>query len=106
VWVHGDIAPGNLLIQDGRLCGVIDFGMLGVGDPACDLTMAWTFFDAESRVVFLTAMECDEGTCNRARGWALWKALITYDWSEKDSTAAADAKRILDIILKEYEQAT
>lgn len=43
VWVHGDIAPGNLLVKDGKLCAVIDFGILGVGDPACDAAMAWTF---------------------------------------------------------------
>ena len=43
VWVHGDVAPGNLLVKDGKLCAVIDFGILGVGDPACDAAMAWTF---------------------------------------------------------------
>lgn len=43
VWVHGDVVPGNLLVKDGKLCAVIDFGILGVGDPACDAAMAWTF---------------------------------------------------------------
>ncbi|MFD0713055.1 aminoglycoside phosphotransferase family protein [Paenibacillus sp. GCM10027626] len=102
VWVHGDIAPGNLLVTDGRLCAVIDFGILGVGDPACDLAMAWTFFDDEGRRTFLAAMDCDKGMMNRARGWALWKALITYDGNEKASAAAVEAKRTLDIILKDY----
>ena len=79
VWVHGDVAPGNLLVKDGKLCAVIDFGILGVGDPACDAAMAWTFFDKNSRNVFKEVLRMDEETWNRARGWALWKALITYD---------------------------
>lgn len=45
VWVHGDVAPGNLLVKEGRLSGVIDFGVMGAGDPACDYAMAWTYFD-------------------------------------------------------------
>ncbi|MBP3966058.1 aminoglycoside phosphotransferase family protein [Paenibacillus lignilyticus] len=102
VWVHGDVAIGNLLAQNGRLSGVIDFGILGTGDPACDYVMAWTFFDSESREIFLREVGCDEGTRHRARGWALWKALITYDWHDKESAAAVEAKRILDVIKGEY----
>ncbi|UHA73368.1 aminoglycoside phosphotransferase family protein [Paenibacillus sp. 481] len=105
VWVHGDVAPGNLLVNGGRLCAVIDFGILGTGDPACDYAMAWTFFDDESRKTLFAEVECDEATWNRARGWALWKALITYDSSEKNSRMALDAKHTLNIILQEYEQA-
>lgn len=77
VWLHGDMAPGNLLVSDGKLCGVIDFGIMGIGDPACDYAMAWTFFDEESRKEFLKNLDSD--TIYRARGWALWKALITYN---------------------------
>lgn len=79
VWVHGDVAQGNLLVKNGRLSGVIDFGVLGTGDPSCDLVMAWTFFDDESRKVFIENMGLDQDTWNRAKGWALWKALITFD---------------------------
>ncbi|MEH7814110.1 aminoglycoside phosphotransferase family protein, partial [Bacillus toyonensis] len=79
VWIHGDVAPGNLLVKDGKLCAVIDFGILGVGDPSCDAAMAWTFFDENSRNVFKEVLRMDEETWDRARGWALWKALITYD---------------------------
>ncbi|MVO98320.1 aminoglycoside phosphotransferase family protein [Paenibacillus lutrae] len=106
VWVHGDIAPGNLLVKDGKLCAVIDFGSMGIGDPACDLAITWTFFDDESSKTLFTEMNCDGGTWNRARGWALWKALITYDRNEKNSKTALDAKRTLDTILKEYDQTT
>lgn len=76
VWVHGDMSAGNLLVRDGRLCGVIDFGQFCVGDPACDLAPAWTLFDAESREVLRTVVSLDEATWARGRGWALWKALI------------------------------
>jgi aminoglycoside phosphotransferase (APT) family kinase protein len=76
VWVHGDMGVGNLLVSDGRLCGVIDFGQLCVGDPACDLVPAWTLFDKDSRDVFRRTLSLDEATWARGRGWAIWKALI------------------------------
>ena len=79
VWVHGDVAVGNLLVQDGRLAAVIDFGSSAVGDPACDLVLAWTRFDSETAVVFREAVGLDADTWDRAAGWALWKALITQD---------------------------
>lgn len=97
VWVHGDIAPGNLLVHNRTLCAVIDFGVMGVGDPACDYAMAWTFFDEESRNEFLR--ELDAGTIDRARGWALWKALITY---HSENTEVSDnAKFTIQSILSE-----
>ncbi|GAA1558679.1 aminoglycoside phosphotransferase family protein [Kribbella hippodromi] len=77
VWFHGDIASGNLLVQDGRLAAVIDFGTSGVGDPACDLVIAYGFFSGTSREVFREAVGQDDAMWARARGWALWKALIT-----------------------------
>lgn len=77
VWFHGDIASGNLLVQNGRLSAVIDFGTSAVGDPACDLVIAYTFFTGDSRETFRDAVQQDPGTWSRARAWALWKALIT-----------------------------
>lgn len=79
VWVHGDMAQGNLIYKNRRLPGVIDFGCMGTGDPSCDLVMAWTFFNERSRKIFIENMELDKDTWNRAKGWALWKALITYE---------------------------
>lgn len=76
VWVHGDVAPSNLVIVDGQLAAVIDFGCAAVGDPACDLVMAWTFFSAASAGVFRGGLGLDDATWARARGWALWKAAI------------------------------
>lgn len=76
VWVHGDISAGNLLVRNGQLVAVIDFGGLGTGDPACDLAIAWTFFDDASRTVFRDGLPLDQDIWDRGRGWALWKALI------------------------------
>ncbi|PFM63730.1 acetyltransferase [Bacillus cereus] len=105
VWVHGDIAPGNLLIKDGKLCAVIDFGILGVGDPACDAAMAWTFFDKNSRNVFKEVLCMDEETWNRARGWALWKALITYDANRNSNKRMAEEScRVIQVIVDDYER--
>ncbi|PCE23984.1 aminoglycoside phosphotransferase [Paraburkholderia acidicola] len=76
VWVHGDVAFGNLLVTDGRLSAVIDFGCSAVGDPACDLVIAWTQFSGTSRATFRNKLSFDNGTWDRARGWALWRACI------------------------------
>lgn len=76
VWVHGDMAVGNLLVGRGRLCGVIDFGQFCAGDPACDLAPAWTLFDTGSREAFRAGLPLDPSVWARGRGWVLWKALI------------------------------
>jgi aminoglycoside phosphotransferase (APT) family kinase protein len=71
VWMHGDLHPANLLVERGELSGVIDFGLLGVGDPACDLTVAWTYLSADAREVFRGVLAVDDATWSRGRGWAL-----------------------------------
>ena len=76
VWVHGDIAPGNLLLCRGRLAALIDFGQLSVGDPACDLAIAWTTLRPPHREAFRRHLALDENTWQRGRAWALWKAAI------------------------------
>jgi aminoglycoside phosphotransferase (APT) family kinase protein len=80
VWIHGDFCDGNLLAERGRLSGVIDFGGLGVGDPACDLIAAWSFLPARAREVFRTALAVDDATWARGRGWALSVALIALPY--------------------------
>ncbi|MGY5884007.1 aminoglycoside phosphotransferase family protein [Modestobacter lacusdianchii] len=77
-WFHGDVAAGNLLVRDGRLAAVLDFGTCGVGDPACDLVIAWTLLDGDSREAFRAGLDVDDGTWARGRGWALWKSLIVH----------------------------
>lgn len=80
VWVHGDLQSGNLLAVRGRLHAVIDFGGLGVGDPACDLIVAWNLFPAETRSVFREALQVDDATWRRGRGWALSIGLIALPY--------------------------
>lgn len=79
VWFHGDVAPGNLLAREGRLSAVIDFGLAGVGDPSCDLAIAWAWFDEDERETFRAELGADDATWLRGKGWALWKALISLD---------------------------
>lgn len=102
VWVHGDVASGNLLVKDNRLAAVIDFGCMGIGDPACDLTIAWTFFRGKSREIFKANMDLDEETWARARGWAMWKALYEISVLEdKSGPALAKQQQIIDAVIKE-----
>ncbi|GAA3740547.1 aminoglycoside phosphotransferase (APT) family kinase protein [Spinactinospora alkalitolerans] len=79
VWIHGDLATGNLLAVDGRLSAVIDFGTLAVGDPACDLLPAWKFLPAEARGAFRAALDVDDATWARGRGWGLAASLPVPD---------------------------
>src|SRR5882672_9977297 len=101
VWLHGDVSAGNLLVKAGRLSAVIDFGMLGVGDPACDLTVAWTLFSGESRKAFRAMLPLDAGTWARGRAWTLWKALIVAArLTETNAVEAARPWRVIDDVLK------
>lgn len=104
VWFHGDIAAGNLLVRDGRLSAVIDFGCSDVGDPACDLTIAWTFLSGESREAFRAALPLDDATWARGRGWALWKALITLaEHINSDPAQAGRARYVIDQVLADHQ---
>jgi aminoglycoside phosphotransferase (APT) family kinase protein len=104
-WFHGDVAAGNLLVKDRRLCAVIDFGGLGVGDPACDLVIAWTFLSGESRDLFRSLMPADRAMWARAHGWALWKAMKTLVESmTADPARAAEARRVIDDVLAEHRR--
>jgi aminoglycoside phosphotransferase (APT) family kinase protein len=93
VWVHGDVAAGNLLVAGDRLAAVIDFGTCATGDPACDLVVTWTLFAGEARAAFRAAVAADPGTWARARGWALWKALLAL--AGGDAAAAAVVAAVL-----------
>jgi len=99
VWFHGDAQPGNLLLDSsGRLSAVIDFGTCGIGDPACDTTIAWTFLSGESQRVFRERLAFDEATWTRGRGWAIWKAMIVL--VEQLDTDSAEAELTKGVIAK------
>lgn len=76
VIVHGDISWGNTIIKNGTLNGIIDWGQVSVGDPACDLVVYWILFDESSRKIFRDTVDLSEDTWKRARAWCLWKGLI------------------------------
>ncbi len=106
VWIHGDVAAGNLLVRRGRLAAVIDFGCSGVGDPACDLTIAWTLLPGKSREAFRAALPLDGATWARGRGWALWKALITLaEHLNTNPLEAGKARRVLAEVLVDHGRA-
>jgi aminoglycoside phosphotransferase (APT) family kinase protein len=102
VWLHGDVAAGNLLVRDGRLGAVLDFGSSGVGDPACDMVIAWTFLSGSSRDRFRAEIDVDAGTWSRGRGWALWKALISLAGQLERALQPAPARRDIERILADH----
>jgi aminoglycoside phosphotransferase (APT) family kinase protein len=103
VWTHGDLYDGNLLADRGRLSGVIDFGVLGVGDPACDLIVAWSLFSGEARTTFRTALAVDDHTWARGRGWALSVALIALPYYETTNPVmVANARHRINQVLADH----
>ncbi len=103
VWIHGDISAGNLLVQNGKLSAVIDFGQLAVGDPACDLAITWTLFKEESRKHFRQKLPLDPETWARGRAWTLWKALIVAaGFSNPNNAESKQCWRIIDEVLKKH----
>lgn len=111
VWLHGDLLPGNLLTSAGRLTAVIDFGGLGVGDPAADTIAAWTVFDAGTREVFRAAADVDDATWARGRGWALYFGLAAEHYygarcgNGKNPVLAAVGRRAVEEVLAEGSRA-
>jgi aminoglycoside phosphotransferase (APT) family kinase protein len=101
LWVHGDLHPGNLLVRNGTLAGVLDFGSLGVGDPAVDLMAAWTVFEGGGREAFVEATDMDREAWRRARGWALYGAVIALPYyRERNPVLAAISRRTLGEVLE------
>ncbi|MCN9239583.1 aminoglycoside phosphotransferase family protein [Streptomyces sp. RY43-2] len=88
-WLHGDLLPGNLLTSAGRLTAVIDFGGLGVGDPAADTLAAWAVFSADTRNLFREAAEVDDATWARGRGWALCFGLMAEHYYQETNPVLA-----------------
>lgn len=97
VWIHGDLDARNLLVRQGRLSAVLDFGSLGVGDPATDVMVAWKALSAHTRKIFRTALAVDDATWARARGWAVSQAVIAlaYYTLETNAVLVREARRWL-----------
>ena len=104
VWVHSDLAPGNVLLVNGRLSAVIDFSGLGVGDPACDVPVAWNLLPAGTRNVFRAALRVDDATWARGRGWALSVALIQLPYyRDTNPVLAANARHVIHEVLADHK---
>lgn len=105
VWIHTDLLRSNVLVRDGRLCAVIDFGGAGVGDPAADVIAAWSVLGPTGRGVFRDALDVDDGTWERARGFALHQAaLIIPYYRETNPGFVAPAKRTVEEILADIDR--
>lgn len=98
-WVHGDLLGGNLIIDNRRLVAVIDWGALNVGDPACDLLVAWTTFSEGSRAILRGALRVDDDSWVRGRGWALYQAVMALPYYRNTNPGMVrQAKRSLTAI--------
>ena len=104
VWTHGDLLPTNLLVEHGQLSAVIDFGCVGVGDPAYDLLCAWSVLSAGPRDVFRSALTVDDATWVRGRAFSLSVALIQLPYYKNTNTVlAANARRVIDEVLADHK---
>jgi aminoglycoside phosphotransferase (APT) family kinase protein len=105
VWAHGDLDSRNLLVEEGRLSAVIDWGGLGVGDPACDVMVAWKVLSADTRDIFRTALSVDEATWARGRGWALSQALmaLAYYTLETNPVLVREAQGWIAEVLADHD---
>ena len=93
VWTHADLHAGNILVNKGNITAVIDFGMSGIGDPACDLMAAWTLLSATSRPLFRSQVAVDDATWQRGRGWALSFGLIALPYYKNTNQMLAHIAR-------------
>jgi aminoglycoside phosphotransferase (APT) family kinase protein len=101
VWIHGDLDARNLLVAHGNLSAVIDWGCLGVGDPACDVAVAWKMLRAQTRDVFRRALSVDDATWARSRGWVLSQAVgaLAYYTPETNPELVREGQRWLAEVL-------
>jgi aminoglycoside phosphotransferase (APT) family kinase protein len=102
VWHHGDLDARNWLVRDGRICGVIDWGSMGVGDPACDVMVAWKLHSAAACEAFREALPTDDATWVRARGWVVSQAvaILAYYTPENNPTLVNEAQAWLELVLR------
>ena len=102
-WLHGDLAPGNVLLLDGRLSAIIDFAGMGVGDPSDDVRLAWTLLPASAREVFRAALRVDDATWARGRGQALAQSLAQLlHYRDTHPALAADVRQVIRAILADH----
>jgi aminoglycoside phosphotransferase (APT) family kinase protein len=105
VWHHGDLDMRNWLVRDGRISGVIDWGAMGVGDPACDVMVAWKLHSPGARDAFRHALPTDDATWERASGWIVSQAvaILAYYTPDNNPVLFHEAETWLDVMLSERE---
>lgn len=104
LFVHGDIAQGNIIFNDNKLEGIIDFGTMACGDPACDLMMAWNTFTGESRAIFKKIVDYDNDTWIRGMAWTLWKGLLEISQTSKSNANDwKNPQKVIEEIIEDYK---
>ena len=105
IWHHGDLDARNWLMRDGRISGVIDWSSMGVGDPACDLMVAWKLHSPAARDVLRAMLPSDDAAWERARGWVLSQAvaILAYYTPANNPTLFHEAEKWLGLVLAEDE---
>lgn len=106
VWHHGDLDARNWLVREDRISAVIDWDLMGVGDPACDLMVAWKLHSSAARDVFRESLSADDATWERARGWVLSQAvaILAYYTPENNPTLFHEAESWLELVLSEHKR--
>ena len=105
VWTHGDLDARNWLVKNGRISAIIDWGVMGAGDPACDVMVAWKLHSAAARDAFRESLPTDDATWDRARGWALSQAIaaLAYYTPENNPALYREAESWLQLVLSERD---
>ncbi|MFF4522156.1 aminoglycoside phosphotransferase family protein [Streptomyces bluensis] len=107
VWIHADLQPGNMLLAEGRLSAVIDFGCLGLGEPAVDLIVAWYVLPAAARAAFRARLDADDATWARGRGWALSIALLELQaYRDSNPVMSTHARHVIHEVLADQAHGT
>lgn len=102
VWLHGDVHPGNVLIRNGQISGIIDWGLCGVGDGACDFLTAWAMFDSEPRGVFRRALGATDAEWMRGAGWALSMAVIYLPYAYENGLRSDMSEKMIARLREEF----
>ncbi|ABI77566.1 phosphotransferase family protein [Hyphomonas neptunium ATCC 15444] len=102
VWLHGDVHPGNVLVTDGQVSGIIDWGLCGVGDGACDLLSAWTMFDEPAREVFRASLGANDADWLRGAGWALSMAVIYLPYAYENALRCDMSEKMIERLMKDF----
>jgi aminoglycoside phosphotransferase (APT) family kinase protein len=102
VWIHGDIHAANIIVRNDGIAGIIDFGLMGIGDPACDLALGWSLLPPRAREIFRTAANVDEPTWQRGKGWGLYIGVIALSYyRDRNPTLSGIAEKAIRAVIED-----